>query len=67
MSATIIINDGSGTRLWKYPGDTSAWNTLDTSGMNAWPEAYNAGTEWETGAFNAIPGSSSFGRGYAGY
>lgn len=67
MSVAIIINDGAGTELWKYPGDTSAWSTLDTAGIATWDQAYNSETDWETGAFNALSGSSQFDYGWGEY
>jgi phosphohistidine swiveling domain-containing protein len=52
-SAGIIINDGTGVKLFAYPkGDTAAWSTMDTAGMNQWTNLYNSDTIWEDGAFN---------------
>lgn len=67
MTVSIFINDGAGTELWKYPGDTAAWNALDTAGIDTWDQAFNSESEWETGAFNAVPGSSQFDYGWGEY
>ncbi len=49
----IRINGASGTELFKYPGgDTSAWNSVDTTGMASWSGLNNSDTAWNTGAFN---------------
>jgi hypothetical protein len=54
FSAGIMVNEGSGVNLFTYPkGDTSAWTTMDTIGLGAWPVMYNSSTNWEDGAFNA--------------
>jgi len=53
FSAGIMTNDGSGVMLYTYPyGDTSAWASVDTTGMTAWPALYNSTQNWEDGAFN---------------
>ena len=60
FSAGIIINEGNGNamtgeseKVYAYPyGDTSAWASIDTSGMSTWVPLYNSPTEWEDGAFN---------------
>lgn len=57
MSSSILINDGSGVVLYTYPkGDTSAWTSVDTSGLSTWTVMYNSEEDWEEGAFgvNAI-------------
>lgn len=52
-SAGIIINDGTGVQLFTYPGgDTTAWASMDTTGMNSWKRLYNSDQSWEEGAFN---------------
>ncbi|NOU48088.1 MAG: T9SS type A sorting domain-containing protein [Bacteroidales bacterium] len=52
-SAGIIINDGTGMKLFTYPkGDTTAWNNVDTIGIKQWAFSYNSDTTWEDGAFN---------------
>jgi hypothetical protein len=52
MSASILINDGSGVELYSYPTtDTSGWATVDTAGLSGWPKMFNSTTDWETGAF----------------
>jgi hypothetical protein len=53
FSAGIIINEGDGVELYTYPkGDTSAWASVDTSGMSGWKKMYNSPEYWEDGAFN---------------
>ncbi|MFT4752678.1 MAG: hypothetical protein ACI9GM_001192 [Salibacteraceae bacterium] len=54
----IRINDGFGVELYLYPnGDTSAWNNIDTNGMQNWVPRYNSDTSWQVTAF-AGPGLS---------
>jgi len=53
FSAGIIINDGAGVKLYTYPnGDTSNWNTVDSTGMTNWEPMANSPEYWENGAFN---------------
>lgn len=53
-SAGIIINGGIGTSLVTYQnGDTTNWNTIDTTGMSNWKKLQDSDTIWEEGAFNA--------------
>ncbi|MGB0390905.1 MAG: T9SS type A sorting domain-containing protein [Salibacteraceae bacterium] len=48
----IRINDGFGAELYLYPhGDTAAWNTVDTTGMQNWTPRYNSDTSWQVTAF----------------
>lgn len=50
---SIHINSITGTMLWTYPhGDTSAWNNIDTTGINSWIPQYNSDTTWAIGAFD---------------
>lgn len=52
-SAGIQLNEGAGAELYTYPlGDTSAWNSVDISGIANWKKMYNSDTIWENGAFN---------------
>ncbi|NOX48407.1 MAG: T9SS type A sorting domain-containing protein [Chlorobi bacterium] len=52
-SAGIITNGGNGTELYLYPfSDTSAWNSIDTTGLSTWPVLFNSTDDWENGAFN---------------
>ncbi|MEZ5198101.1 MAG: T9SS type A sorting domain-containing protein [Bacteroidales bacterium] len=52
-SAGIITNGGKGVELKLYPSsDTSAWETIDTTGFSGWPFLYNSTEDWEEGAFN---------------
>lgn len=51
--AGIQINSVIGTKLWVYPnGDTAAWASIDTTGINSWTPRYNSDTSWSEGAFN---------------
>lgn len=53
FSAGIIINEGNGVQLFSYPnGDTSAWASVDTTGLSTWTPVYNSPEYWEDGAFN---------------
>ena len=53
FSAGIITNDGAGVELYEYPnGDTTAWETIDTTGMGEWAQLYNSTEIWEDGSFN---------------
>ncbi len=55
MTASIRINGAFGTRLWQYTaGDTTAWNTLDTTGLatgTGWNECFDSDTSFEPSAF----------------
>ena len=58
--ASIRINGQSGIVLYNYPnGDTSAWASLDTSGINNWSSVYNSDNSWSNGAFNINASSSN--------
>lgn len=50
----VRINAGAGTRAWAYPGDTSEFATLDTTGMGQWTELTNGETSWFEGALNSL-------------
>ncbi|MFN8211207.1 MAG: Ig-like domain-containing protein [Bacteroidales bacterium] len=51
-TSTIIINSGSGVKLYTYPsGDTTAWATVNISGISGWKAMYNSDTTWSLGAF----------------
>jgi hypothetical protein len=53
FSDGIIINDGAGIELKVYEnGDTTDWNSIDTTGLSTWPALYNSVDNWEVGAFN---------------
>jgi hypothetical protein len=53
FSTSILINSALGHELYEYPGDTSDWSTLDTTGMVAgWPKRFNSDTSWNYGAFS---------------
>ena len=58
--ASIRINGQSGVVLYNYPnGDTSAWTSLDTNGINNWSSVYNSDNSWDNGAFNINASSSN--------
>jgi hypothetical protein len=51
FGSTIHINSTIGTMLWKYPNDdTGGWNSVDTTGMDAWTTRWNSETSWDMGA-----------------
>ncbi|TNE30474.1 MAG: T9SS type A sorting domain-containing protein [Bacteroidetes bacterium] len=50
----IRINAGSGIRAWAYPGDTSDFETLDTTGISGWTELTNGEISWYEGALNSL-------------
>jgi hypothetical protein len=53
LTASIIINDGTGVELYTYPkSDTSGWATMDTAGFYTWKVMYNDPASWDDGAFN---------------
>lgn len=54
FSTSILINAGSGTELYLYPGTVSDWTTLDTNGMvSGWTQRFNSDTSWSYGAFSS--------------
>jgi hypothetical protein len=56
FNTDIRINDGFNVKLYLYPnGDTSAWNSIDTNGLQNWTPRYNSDTNWSVTAF-AYPG-----------
>ena len=58
--ASIRINGQSGVILYNYPnGDTSAWASVDTNGINNWNPMYNSDNSWADGAFNMNANSSN--------
>ena len=52
-SSSVIINEGSGVKLYTYPRtDISGWNsTMDTTGLASWSAMYNSDTTWTFSAF----------------
>jgi hypothetical protein len=53
FTASILVNHVNANALWVYPhGDTADWATLDTAGIESWPQVYNTDTSWAWGAFN---------------
>jgi hypothetical protein len=52
FNTDIRINDGFGVALYLYPnGDTAAWNTIDTNGLQNWTPRFNSDTSWTVTAF----------------
>ena len=52
LGSGIMTNEGAGTDLYFYPnGDTSAWSSVDTSGIASWTKYYNHDSLWSIGAF----------------
>lgn len=48
----ILANNGAAVELYTYPNeDISAWETLDTIGIESWPQMYNSIEYWSEGAF----------------
>lgn len=50
--SSVLINSSNGVELWKYPGDTNDFSTVDTSGITGWPQLYNSDSSWSHGAFS---------------
>ncbi|GAB4449407.1 MAG: hypothetical protein OHK0036_06340 [Bacteroidia bacterium] len=68
MGSAIHINSVIGTKLWFYKnGDTSAWNSIDTTGINSWTARYNSDTSWSVGAFNVPLSSNPYDLGWGIY
>lgn len=68
FSAPILFNTANGAELYIYPnGDTSAWATLDTTGMSSWTATYNDDKSWDIGAFNGTLSSDPFDLGWGKY
>lgn len=49
---SILINAATGTELFEYPGDTTDFTSLDTSGISGWDQRFNSDTSWSYGAFS---------------
>jgi hypothetical protein len=50
-SSSVIVNSTMGVKLWQYPGDTTTWNAMDTSGLKSWPVLLDSDTTWSLSAF----------------
>jgi len=50
FGSSININGAVGTKAWSFPGDTSQFMTLDTTGMVSWVQLHNSDTSWQHGA-----------------
>lgn len=55
--SAILLNEANAT-LWNYPGDTSEWNTFDTTNYTTWERLLNTDTSWTNGAFNVHRGAN---------
>ena len=56
--SAILLNEATSS-LWAYPGDTTNWNTFDTTGYKTtWKRLLNSDTTWTNGAFNAFRGAA---------
>jgi len=64
MSATVRINGGMGTALYKVPNvDVSGWADVDTLGLSTWPQLINSELSWSDGAFNTNSEDMNYGWG----
>ena len=64
MSATVRINGGMGTALYKVPNvDVSDWADVDTLGLSTWPQLINSELSWSDGAFNTNSEDMNYGWG----
>ena len=53
MSSSIRINCGMGAELYLYPhGDTTDWNSFNSSNLTSWTQVFNSDTNWFFGAFD---------------
>ncbi|MBA7668464.1 hypothetical protein ES703_76576 [subsurface metagenome] len=64
-TATILINEGAGVYLFMV-GDTTTWESVDTTGMASWLPLYNDKSDWMRGAFN-LDADGGFDFGWAIY
>ncbi|MEA3503598.1 MAG: T9SS type A sorting domain-containing protein [Bacteroidota bacterium] len=58
-NVSVLANNGSMVELYTYPnGDISAWNSVDISDIESWPQMYNSVVHLYDGAFlqNAVQG-----------
>lgn len=55
FQAGARVNTAAGAMVWKYPNaDTSAWNTLDTTGLSTWTALYDADSVWAKDALTSV-------------
>ncbi len=67
MSSSIRINGGMGAELYLYPyGDTTDWNSFNSSNLSSWTPVYNSDTNWFVGAFDKHS-TSAFDMGWGMY
>lgn len=57
FSTSIRINSAAGAELFYY-GDTSTWNSVDTTAF-AWNNLYNSELNWQTGAFDTLANAAN--------
>jgi len=57
IGSSILLNEATSS-LWAYPGDTSKWNTFDTTNYNSWKRLLNTDESWANGAFNVYRGAA---------
>lgn len=50
----IRTNAGTGVNAYVFPGDTTQFNTLDTTGIANWTSVYNGELSWTEGALNSL-------------
>jgi hypothetical protein len=63
QTATILINEGAGVKLYSA-GDTTQWDLVDTTGITLRDALYNDKSNWDNGAFNRFAtGGFNFGWG----
>ncbi len=68
FTSPILFNTANGAELYVYPkGDTAAWSTMDTIGINSWTATFNNEDSWERGAFNGILSNDAFDLGWGRY
>ena len=64
LSATVRINGGMGTSLYKVPNvDVSGWADVDTLGLSTWSQLINSELSWNDGAFNTNSENMNYGWG----
>ena len=64
LSATVRINGGMGTSLYKVPNvDVSGWADVDTLGLSTWSQLINSELSWSDGAFNTNSENMNYGWG----
>jgi hypothetical protein len=68
FSTSINLNSSSSAKLWSYPnGDISDWLSVDTLGIENWPELHDLAEHWSSGAFDKTDGTDPFDVGWGIY